>query len=50
MICDQRVMLDSYCTDTAKKYPEHQQRTRFTDPDPGTTPVFLGMKTVKEAR
>ena len=39
VICDQRVKLNG--SRSAKNYPEHLRRVRFTDPDSGKALVFL---------
>jgi hypothetical protein len=39
VICDQREMLNGYCS--AREYPEHLRRVRFKDPEPGKTLVCL---------
>ena len=38
--CDQRVMFNGACRDTAKEYPERRRRIRLKDFDSGTTLVF----------
>ena len=47
MICDQRVMLNSFYS--AKAYPEHLRRIRFKDPKSGKTIVFLTNNTALPA-
>ena len=47
VICDQRIMLNGYYS--AKKYPEHLRRIRFTDPQSGKTLVFLTNNTALPA-
>ena len=47
VICDQRVMLGGHYS--AKKYPEHLRRIRFTDPQSGKTLVFLTNNTALPA-
>ncbi len=47
VICDQRVMLNGFYS--AKHYPEHLRRIRFTDRASGKTLVFLTNNTVLPA-
>jgi hypothetical protein len=44
IICDQRIRLNGYYS--AKNYPEHLRRIRFSDPETGKTLVFLTNNTV----
>jgi hypothetical protein len=47
VMCDQRVMLNGFYS--AKHYPEHLRRIRFTDRESGKTLVFLTNNTVLPA-
>jgi hypothetical protein len=47
VICDQRVILNGYYS--AKAYPEHLRRIRFTDPKTGKKLVFLTNNTALPA-
>jgi len=47
VMCDQRIMLNGFYS--AKHYPEHLRRIRFTDRESGKTLVFLTNNTVLPA-
>src|SRR5579872_2099018 len=47
VVCDQRVMLNGFYS--ARNYPEHLRRIRFTDPETGKRLVFLTNNTTLPA-